>query len=357
MENDFFISGIQQIGIGTTSLYKSWEWYAKYFNMDIRILEDDTVAEFMLPYTGNQPQKRHACITINLQGGSGFEIWQYSARQAQPVDFQIGVGDLGIFCGKIKSRDVQKFHQQLHAQYPHISPIYKTPNQKDTFFVLDPFGNYFQIIQDQNVYIDEKHLTGGCVGALIGVTDIEKSLTVYRDILGYDQIIYNQTGVFEDFAFMFHGNETYHRVLLTHSKNREGAFAELFGPSTIELVVALERQPHKIYENRYWGDPGFIQLCFDITNMKSLEKYCNSKGYKFTVDSCQNPQTSFDMGDASGQFTYIEDPDGTLIEFVETHKIPILKKFGLFLNLRNRNHRKPLSKFLLRMLKYSRVKF
>ena len=31
------------------------------------------------------------------------------------------------------------------------------------------------------------------------------------------------------------------------------------------------------------------------------------------------------MGDAAGQFAYIEDPDGTLIEFVETHKVPLVK--------------------------------
>ena len=32
------------------------------------------------------------------------------------------------------------------------------------------------------------------------------------------------------------------------------------------------------------------------------------------------------MGEAAGHFSYIQDPDGTLIEFVETHKVPILKK-------------------------------
>jgi hypothetical protein len=44
----------------------------------------------------------------------------------------------------------------------------------------------------------------------------------------------------------------------------------------------------------------------------------------FTVDS----NNSFEMDNASGRFCYIEDPDGTLIELVETHKVPILKKFG-----------------------------
>ena len=38
----------------------SWKWYADMFQMNVRILEDDTVAERMLPYTNNKPEKRHA---------------------------------------------------------------------------------------------------------------------------------------------------------------------------------------------------------------------------------------------------------------------------------------------------------
>ena len=77
---DFLISGIQQIGVGTVNFRKSWNWFIEMFGVDVKILEDDTVAERMLPYTGHHPQKRHACIAMNMQGGGGFEIWQYSER-------------------------------------------------------------------------------------------------------------------------------------------------------------------------------------------------------------------------------------------------------------------------------------
>ena len=193
-------------------------------------------------------------------------------------------------------------------------------------------------------------------GVMIGVTDIEKSLTVYRDILGYDQVVYDKTGVFDDWGFMDGSEETYRRVLLTHSETRKGPFSEIFGKSYIELVVALDREPKKIFEGRYWGDPGFIQLCMDVVNMRELEKFCISKGHPFTVDSCP-AGVQFDMGDASGHFTYIEDPDGTLIEFVEAYKIPIVKKLGWFLDLRKRDPAKPLPKWLLGCLRWSKVKF
>ena len=350
------ISGIQQIGIGTTNLYESWKWYADIFGTNIRILEDNTIAERMLRYTGNEPQKRHAAITINIQGGAGFEIWQYSERKPQPIDFNIQIGDIGIFCAKVKSRNVKQFHEEIKEKYANISPLYLTPDGLPTYYILDPFGNYFQVVEDAYIFSDCKRNNGGGIGVQIGVSDIEKALSIYRDVLGYDEIIYDKKGCFEDFAFMRGGEQKYRRVLLKHSQSRVGAFSQLLGPSQLELVVALERTPKKIYEGRFWGDPGFIQICFDVTNMKALKQLCETNGFPFTVDSCPSGET-FDMGDAAGHFTYIEDTDGTLIEFVETHKIPVIKKLNIFINLKKRDAHKSLPKLLLRALKINMVRF
>ena len=91
---DLVISGIQQIGIGVPDVQEAWKWYREHFGMDIRIFEDKTVAELMLPYTGGEPRKRHAALALNLQGGGGFEIWQYSERTPQAPAFDIKIGDL-----------------------------------------------------------------------------------------------------------------------------------------------------------------------------------------------------------------------------------------------------------------------
>ena len=83
--------------------------------------------------------------------------------------------------------------------------------------------------------------------------------------------------------------------------------------------------------------------------MKTL---CESKGYPFTVDSGNH----FDMGEAAGHFSYIEDPDGALIEFVETHKVPILKKFGWYLNLKKRDPNEALPNWMVKAMGLNRVK-
>ena len=359
MEN-YIISGIQQIGIGVEDFSAALKYYIDVFHMDVKILEDDTVAELMLPYTGNKAQKRHAGIVINMQGGSGFEIWQYSERKPQKIGFDIQLGDLGICITKMKSRNVKQTFQELSVKpdVKILGGLSKYIDGTDTFYMEDPFGNTFQIVQDEYVFREEHRSSGGPVGAVVGVTDIDRSLPLYQQILGYDKVVADVTGTFEDLAGLNSGTQQYRRVLLTHSKPRQGNLSHLFGHSSIELIQALERTPRKLYEGRFWGDPGFIQICFDVRNMKALQAKCESMGFKFTVDSSvkHNEVNSFDMGEASGHFTYIEDPDGTLIEFVETHKIPLVKKLGINLNLRNFQPEKPLPDWMLKALRFGRIK-
>jgi catechol 2,3-dioxygenase-like lactoylglutathione lyase family enzyme len=354
------ICGIQQIGIGVNNLYDAWSWYIKAFGVDVRIFEDDTVAELMLPYTGGKPQKRHAALALNLDGGGGFEIWQYSERTPLASIVTPQLGDLGIYAAKIKCNSIEKAFNHLKSiNHNSISGITKSITGQLHFYVEDPRGNTFEVIESKlNWFRKPTKPTGATYGAVIGVSDIDKALAVYQDILEFDNIIADETGSFEELSTLSGGTSTFRRVILTHSKPRLGAFSKMLGDAQIELIQVLNRTPVKIFQDRFWGDLGFIHLCFDIRRMSDLEKECNSKGFPFTINSNvkHNQKGSFDMGEAAGHFSYIEDPDGTLIEFVETHKVPVVKKIGLFLNLDKRNDEKPLPNWLIRMLGIKKVK-
>jgi catechol 2,3-dioxygenase-like lactoylglutathione lyase family enzyme len=350
------ISGIQQLGIGVSNVAEAWKWYRKYLGMDIKVFEESATAALMLPYTGGVPQKRHAVLALNMSGGGGFEIWQYTERIPQPPKFVPELGDLGIFAAKIKARDVSKTHAWFTTEKLKVSDLATEPDGRSHFFLTDPYGNIFQVIEANNWYVNEKKHTGSIYGVIIGVTDIEKSMKVYSDILGYDKVISDTKGKFADLSSLNGGDATFRRVIIKNSKPRLGAFAKLFGDSEIELVQVDGRVPRKIFENRFWGDLGFIHLCFDIHGMEALKTECARLGSPFTVDSSSSLGNSFDMGEAAGHFSYIEDPDGTLIEFVETHKVPIMKKFGWYLNLRKRNPAKHLPDFIVKMMGLSKVK-
>jgi catechol 2,3-dioxygenase-like lactoylglutathione lyase family enzyme len=347
------IYGIQQIGVGVDNADKAFEWYATRLGSDVPVFEDNNIATYMAPYMGGNPHKKRAILAMNMQGGSGYEIWQYLDRTPVKPENDIQLGDLGINCAFIKSRNIESTYQRLKKIGENIlTGINFEPDTKRSFYIKDPYGNILKIKEFDSWYADNGNDIGGTYGCSIGVTDIDKSMILYSDILGYDQVIFDKTGNFEDFNGLQNGNSKFRRILLTHKTERVGGFSKLFGASQIELIQSIENSPKKIFQDRYWGDIGFIHLCFDIRNMKALTMECEEKGFPFKVLSSE----SFDMGEASGHWGYIEDCDGTLIEFVETHKVPLIKQLGLSIDLKKRNPLKPLPNWMIKAMNFKRVK-
>jgi catechol 2,3-dioxygenase-like lactoylglutathione lyase family enzyme len=310
----------------------------------------------MLPYTGGQPQARKAVLAVNLQGGGGLEVWQYARREPQAARFAAEPGDLGILAARIKARDVPAAHARFCAEgLELLGPVERDPAGEPGFFVRDRSGNTFHVVTGDGWFQRRPRgapPTGGVSGAMIGVKSLEPALVLYRDILGFDRLVYDRQGVFPDLAGLPGGRQPLRRVLLAHSGPRRGAFSALLGPGRLELVQALEREPRKIFDGRFWGDLGFIHLCFDVRGMEALKERCARAGFPFTVDSAQ----AFVMGEGSGRFAYVEDPGGTLVEFVETYRLAVLRSLGWYLDLRRRPPEKRLPRWLLAALGLNRVR-
>jgi catechol 2,3-dioxygenase-like lactoylglutathione lyase family enzyme len=356
---------MQQIGMGVRDVHESFRWVRKAFGMDIPVFDDVGDPVYMTKYTGGVIQRRHAILATSLSGGCGFEIWQYLSREPEGPAFEVTLGDLGIFAAKIKAADVTEAHEAITGRgLPTMGGVFQDPAGRDHFFLQDPSHNIYQVVADTHRFQRGKWPTGGTCGGMIGVSDIDEAKSLYSDALGFDTVVYDEKGTFEDLSMLPGGKRKLRRMLLVPSESPKGLFSKLVGPGRIELVQSLSHTPKKIFGNRYWGDLGFIHLCFDVNDMVHLKKVCEEKGFPFTVDS----GAPITMGSASGRFSYVEDSDGTLIEFVETSKFPIQTgvlgkksvfsaKLNLFLNLANRKDpTKPLPGFLIKLLSLSRVK-
>jgi catechol 2,3-dioxygenase-like lactoylglutathione lyase family enzyme len=347
------IYGFQQIGIGVEDADTAFKWYATRLGSDVVVFDDSNEATFMAPYMGGKPRNKRALMAVNMRGGCGYEIWQYLDRKPEKISAPIQLGDYGINIIKIKSRDISISYARLKSMNVEmLSAIQEEPDGRRSFYIKDPYENILCIKEFNDWYSSNGFDVGGIFSCVIGVSDIDKSLKLYKDILGYNKIVYDKTGSFADLDSLSNGNGKFRRILLDHEEDRKGGFAKFFGNSQIELIQCLDRAPRRIFENRYWGDQGFIHLCFDIKNMKKLVEECETMGFPFKVLS----NDSFDMGETNAHWGYIEDCDGTLIEFVETHKVTILKKFNWFINLKNRNPQKPLPNWLIKALSLKRVK-
>jgi len=336
------LAGIQQIGVGVADAAQAFAWYRRNFGFDVRIFDDVAAAKLMTRYTGGAVHKRRAIFALNMAGGGGLEIWQFVSRTPQPAAAPIEVGDCGILSTRLKTQNARSAFDFLRKIGAAVisDDMRRDPAGAAYFLVRDPYGNTFEIAERSGVFAKTAHPIGGVMGVTLGVMDMDRSIRFYRETLGYDKIVFDSE------------EPPLRMVRLMRTAACAGAFSRLLGVTEIDLVHAGGRLPRKIFAERYWGDLGFIHLCFDVRETDSILERAASLGMPATVDSAN----SFSMGDAAGRFSYIEDPDGTLIELVETHKVPILKKLGLSIDLRKRPPEKPLPNWIVRGLAFNRVK-
>ena len=348
------INGIQHIGVGVLNSEESQKWYRKFFGMDIPIFDGEAAAPLMDVYTHNETITKRATMVLNLQGGCAMEVVNPTSFKPKKVEFEIELGDISIYITQIKARDVKATYEYFKSNGAKLlSEIVQMPDGSDTFYVEDPNELIFQIVQGQNFYTNTKHITGGPNGCVVGVTDIDASRKLYSDILGYDKVVYDETGIFPDFQSLKGGEKRFRRVRLTQSNPPGGGFAKVSADTYIELIQALEYTPKKVWKGRIWGDVGFVHIGMDVRGMYALGEDLDAANFGFTCDSTSDLEMG---GSTRVHCTYIDDPDGILIEMIEVYKIPILEKLGVFLNVEKRDPLKPLPDFMLKALRFSRIK-
>ena len=193
------ITGIQQVGIGVTNANEAWEWYSKYFGMDVVIFNDAAPAPLMTRYTGGEVHHRYAVLAVNMQSGGGFEIWEYKSRKAQASKFEINFGDTGIQVIKIKCRDIKAAYDWYQKENLNLkSEITNDPQGKPNFYLEDPYGNKFQLVEDDYWFMNTGHLCGGIAGVIIAVSSMQRSMNFYTNILNTKNMVYDVQNTFEE---------------------------------------------------------------------------------------------------------------------------------------------------------------
>ena len=340
------IYGIQQVGVGVQDADAAFEWYAKVLGADMLVFDDRKMATHMAQYMGGEAHQKRALLAMHPNGGGGFEIWQYQDRKPQGLATPLLPGDLGVNFMTIKTHDLvaSYAHLQRHQTEILTAPA-PTSDGEQSFFFKDPYGNLIQLKTAHSWFSKRYGPLGGILGVGIGVSDIDQAKALYAAILGYSQVVYDEisTG----------SSGRIRRVLLRMPAYPQGGFSELLGSSEIELLQCLDRTPVRTFADRYWGDLGYIHVCFDTKNIHTLMDECASEGFPFQVKS----EATFEMGDANGRWGYLEDADGSLVEFVETQRVPLMKQFNWSIDMRQRDPHQPLSRWLLRAMRLKRVKF
>ena len=131
----------------------------------------------------------------------------------------------------------------------------------------------------------------------IVVTNMEKSLQFYRDLLGLKiKSLVDEEGKFLD-------------NILAH-ENVKNRVAKLYAKNGNALVELIDSKSYGNKKDRDFFTIGTSHFAFTVDNLEKTYDYLVKNGVKFTAPPQQTP-------DGFAKVTFCEDPDGTLIELVE----------------------------------------
>ena len=131
----------------------------------------------------------------------------------------------------------------------------------------------------------------------IVVSNMEKSLKFYRDLLGLKiKSLVNEEGKFLD-------------NMLSH-ENVKNKVAKLYAKNGNVLVELINSKSYGNKKDRDFFTIGASHFAFTVDDLEKTYDYLVKNGVKFTAPPQQTP-------DGFAKVTFCEDPDGTPIELVE----------------------------------------
>jgi catechol 2,3-dioxygenase-like lactoylglutathione lyase family enzyme len=343
------IHGIQHIGVAVSDMNRTLPLYRKWFGMNIPFFDSVQSAPLMQTFTRQQIITKRASMVMNLNGGSALEVIEPTSFSPSPLPLDFELGDIGIFAVHMRMQNPQEAHSALN-KYQVSSCMEKDPMNCHRFLLQDPDRLYFIAIEDTQIFSKSSAVLGGVNGLSIGVSDMSASISFYA-LLGFTEVLFRGKGVYPDLFDFPGGNQEVERVILSTKQGAKGPFGAVIGYSKIELICTLNRKGKRIFKGRIWGDTGFVHLGLDIVDMKGLQKKLSSHQIEIECDS----ETALSMGKTQVHCAYICDPDGILIELIEVYKIPLIEKWGVFLNVHGKRAGQNLPSWLIRLLRFSKI--
>ena len=133
----------------------------------------------------------------------------------------------------------------------------------------------------------------------ISTSDIERSLSFYKDMLGFEEVA----------GFSWEkGNDAIDTI--TNLKSSAGRVALIrIGNAFVELFEFQSPQPVKANPNRPVCDHGVTHICLEVEDVEAEHKRLSTAGMRFL-----SPPVDAGMGLKA---VYGRDPDGNVVELLE----------------------------------------
>lgn len=144
----------------------------------------------------------------------------------------------------------------------------------------------------------------------IGVSDMQKALAFYRDVLGFGQVVFDYTGAIpgSDDSPMRRDAEA--RVVMLRNQN-----VTPIAQGMIELVQLLPPSVPEAHRVEFeWGNIGIAEVCQDVKNIEEISKIMVDKGFNVVM-----PVLYAILSGEEVKYCYFRSPERVLVEMIEWH--------------------------------------
>jgi len=142
----------------------------------------------------------------------------------------------------------------------------------------------------------------------VGVSDMDASLSFYAD-LGFRDVAFDVTTELPGLQAVTGHPRTRARVAYLRS-----AQPTVLGRSGIKLVQIVDRPQPPLPDGFAYGEPGICEVCIHVQSYEEFHEGLVAAGRKVLMDP--NDQV-LEPYDTHCGLSYIEDPDGAKLEFIE----------------------------------------
>jgi len=238
---------------------------------------------------------------LSVEGGAFLQFIEAENSKLEVIEPDLS--QIGIIGVKINTRKIDlNFFLRRREDMTTQDNIWIKPIKKKHFHVFSE-NLLFQIIDaPNNFFASFKKQNSGIGGAIIGVSDIDKSFDFYSNILGYKKVIFKGDGVFSDFKNIKGGEKKYKRIIIQQTKNQNFKYNNFLGESEIELLQVINEKPIKTSDFEY------ASINFISSNINDV------------VGNCHNLNILIFNDEKDDSTNHFLDPDGIKISIqkVET---------------------------------------
>ena len=306
------ISGLHHVSIGVKDLERSLPFYQEVLGFK-KMLYNITWKDSAMGQVIGRAVKMRSVLLENDVGGGAVKLVQLFAdyeghigHKARPIPPDRGWGDAGHLEVAVEASDIERTYSELKGKNVEflLSPQHwYIPGTLEGryFYLKDPDGVLVEVIDGSRK--EEFAEYGGVYGlnhTAIGVTDMERSLAFYRDILGFEVLI-DYKGTWPGEAVIVGESIEQRLVMLGHPNG--GARIEL-----IENLSPVKSKP--VPPEKRWGDIGVMEAALEVKDIGKVYKELSDKGVSFMCPISCMPETKI-------RYVFLRDPDDSEIGLYE----------------------------------------